>query len=84
MQRIRLRSLVGERTAGAFNGWTLAIDLPNSFARYALPYTRSVSPKGIEYEGRGVNPDQPLANSIADFEIKRDRPLAAAIKYVEP
>ncbi len=76
--------VVGERTAGAFNGWTLAVDLPNSFARYALPYTRSVSPKGIEYDGRGVEPNQAVANTIADFEMKQDRPLTTAIRHVEP
>lgn len=75
--------LIGERTAGAFNGWTIAIELPYHFAMFALPYTRSVSPKGIEYEGRGVEPDEPATNTIADFEAKRDKPLLSALQYLE-
>jgi len=74
--------VVGERTAGAFHGWTVAVDLPYGFAMFALPYTRSLSPKGIDYEGRGVEPDQPVANKVADFEMKHDRALAAAFRYV--
>jgi len=74
--------VVGERTAGAFHGWTVAVDLPYGFAMFALPYTRSLSPKGIDYEGRGVEPDQPVANTVADFEMKHDRALAAAFRYV--
>jgi C-terminal processing protease CtpA/Prc len=75
--------IVGERTAGAFDGWTVAVPLPYSFAKYALPYARSVSPKGIEYEGRGVEPDEPVVNRLEDFETGRDRPLEAALRYLE-
>jgi C-terminal processing protease CtpA/Prc len=75
--------IVGERTAGAFNGWTIAVSLPYRFAKYALPYTRSVSPHGIEYEGRGVEPDEPALNMVEDFQSGRDRPLEAALRYVE-
>ncbi len=75
--------LVGERTAGAFNGFTEAVDLPDNFALFALPYTRSVSPKGVEYEGRGIEPDESASNTVSDFEAKRDRPLAAALRCIE-
>jgi Periplasmic protease len=74
--------LFGERTAGAFNGWTRGITLPGSSAVFAVPYTRSVSPKGKEYEGRGIEPDQPVAASAADFEAALDRPLRATVKYL--
>jgi carboxyl-terminal processing protease len=75
--------IFGERTAGAFNGWTVAVELPYGFALYALPYTRSVSPKGIEYEGRGIEPDEPVANLVKDFEEHHDQPLMAAIGYLQ-
>ncbi len=75
--------LVGERTAGAFNGFTIAVDLPDNFAVFALPYTRSVSPKGVEYEGRGVEPDEYASNTVGDFDVNRDRPLTAALRYLE-
>lgn len=75
--------LVGEPTAGAFNGFTVSVNLPDSFALFALPYTRSVSPKGVEYEGRGIEPDEPARNTVSDFEAKSDRPLAVALRYLQ-
>jgi C-terminal processing protease CtpA/Prc len=75
--------IFGERTAGAFNGWTRAFPLPGKFAKYALPYTRSVSPKGIEYEGHGVEPDEAISNKPSDYSAHRDRPLLAAIRYIK-
>jgi C-terminal processing protease CtpA/Prc len=75
--------IVGERTAGAFNGWTVAVSLPYRFAKYALPYTRSVSPGGIEYEGRGVEPDEPIVNTAKDFHSGRDTMLEAALGYLD-
>jgi C-terminal processing protease CtpA/Prc len=72
--------VVGERTAGAFNGWTVAVDLPYSFAKYALPFARSVSPNGVEYEGRGVEPDEPAVDTVEDFAMGHDRPLLAALR----
>jgi carboxyl-terminal processing protease len=74
--------LIGERTAGAFNGFTVAIALPDRFARFALPYTRGVSPSGLDYEGVGVTPDETVTNIPQDFHHRRDRPLVRAIKYV--
>jgi C-terminal processing protease CtpA/Prc len=74
--------LIGERTAGAFNGWTIAIGLPDHFARFALPYTRGISPKGIEYEGRGVDPGEKIINTIQDFQTNRDLPVIKAMRYV--
>lgn len=75
--------LIGERTAGAFNGWTQAIELPDNFARFAVPYTRSVSPKKIEYEGYGVEPDTVAANTVADYKAKKDRVLITALQYIK-
>ncbi len=74
--------LFGERSAGAFNGFTVSIDVPYNFALCAVPYTRSISPRGIEYEGHGVEPDEPTLETIADCENKRDRPLDAALDYL--
>lgn len=75
--------LIGERTAGAFNGFTTAIPLPERFARFALPYTRGVSPKGFDYEGRGVTPDEVVRNTAEDYSRGRDRVLIKAIKHVQ-
>ncbi len=72
--------LIGERTAGAFNGWTTAIPLPDRFARFALPYTRGVSPKGRSYESLGVTPDVAVRNTADDYEHGRDRVLDRAIQ----
>ena len=74
--------LIGERTAGALNGWTIAIGLPDRFARFALPYTRGISPKGFEYEGRGVDPDEKVINTIEDFRLHRDQIVIEALRYV--
>lgn len=72
--------LIGEHTAGALNGWTTAIPLPDHFARFALPYTRGVSPKGQSYEGRGIAPDEVVHNTVEDYRHGRDRVLNRAIE----
>lgn len=74
--------IFGTRTAGAFNGFTEAIPLPANFARFAVPYTRSVSPNDREYERIGVEPDDVVVSSTRDLRAKRDRPLLAAIRYL--
>jgi len=72
--------VIGEHTAGALNGWTTAIPLPDHFARFALPYTRGVSPKGLSYEGRGIAPDEVVRNTSEDYDHGRDRVLNRAIE----
>jgi C-terminal processing protease CtpA/Prc len=74
--------LIGERTAGAFNGWTIAIPLPDHFARFALPYTREVSPKGISYEGRGIVPDEVISSTVEDYASGSDRVLKRALELL--
>ena len=74
--------VIGERTAGALSGWTVAIPLPERFARFAVPYTRGISPNGVEYEGIGVSPDEAVVNTVEDFLRNRDQPLARALHYV--
>lgn len=76
-------TLVGERSAGALNGYTLAVGLPNSFARFALPYTRSVSPAGREYEGVGVEADVGMRNTATDFNRHRDAVLDEAMRIIQ-
>lgn len=73
-------TLVGERTAGAFNGFTKTVELPGNFALFALPYTKSVSPAGIEYERMGVQPDVLIQPSIADFQAHRDTVLQRSLQ----
>ncbi|MGC2661671.1 MAG: hypothetical protein WA324_27255, partial [Bryobacteraceae bacterium] len=65
------------------NGWTTAIPLPDNFARFALPYTRGVSPKGISYEGRGITPDEVVHNTAEDYADGRDRVLNHAIEELQ-
>lgn len=74
--------IFGERTAGALNGFTEALAVPGQFIRCAIPYTRSVSAKGMEYEGKGIEPDEVVKSSAADFRRKRDRPLEAALAFL--
>jgi C-terminal processing protease CtpA/Prc len=75
--------LVGTRTAGAFNGFTKAIPLPDRFALFALPYTRTLSPENKSYEGVGVAPDKVIANGVEDFHAGHDRVLEQAVRLVE-
>ena len=76
-------AIVGEKTAGAFNGYTEAVSLPNAFARFAVPYMRSVSPAGREYEGLGVDPDVLVRNGAADFIQHRDAVLDKALQLIK-
>jgi C-terminal processing protease CtpA/Prc len=75
--------LFGERTAGAFHGWTVAIDTPENWLRYAIPYTKSISPKGIDYEGKGIKSDNEVRNTVADYRNRKDKPLEAALQYLK-
>jgi carboxyl-terminal processing protease len=73
--------LFGSRTAGAFHGWTKAINLPSDQILFALPYTRHLSPSGRDYEGVGVWSDVPCRNTQADYLRRVDVPLQRAIEY---
>lgn len=75
--------LIGEPTAGAFNGFDRTVPLPDDFAFFALPYTRTVSPANVSYEGLGVAPDNRVTNSVADFRSGHDRVLAEAESLVQ-
>jgi C-terminal processing protease CtpA/Prc len=75
--------IFGERTAGAFIGPTLAIDLPDHFARFAVPYAASISPRGVDYEQKGVEPDEPVQNTVEELAKGFDAPLARALRFVE-
>lgn len=68
----------GETSAGAFNGPTRAYGLPGNFARFALPYARSVSPRGVEYEGRGVRPDVKVQDRATAADV--DAVVARALR----
>lgn len=71
----------GERSAGAFNGPTMAYGLPENFALFALPYARSVSPKGVEYEGRAVQPDVAVKRSAKSLAKGIDPALERAVQF---
>jgi C-terminal processing protease CtpA/Prc len=70
----------GTTTEGAFNGWSQARGLPHGAGSISIPITAAISSKGIEYEGRGVVPDEIVAASPDDFQKHRDpaREQAAA------
>jgi C-terminal processing protease CtpA/Prc len=76
-------TILGETTAGAFNGFTTAIDLPGNFALFALPYTKSRSPSGYNYEGVGVRPDTIVRNNVSDFHDHKDAVLQAAEQIIK-
>jgi C-terminal processing protease CtpA/Prc len=75
--------LVGKRTAGAFNGFTKAFPMPEGFAALALPYTKSVSPRGRSYEGAGVTPNKVVSYTVADFGRGKDRVLQVALRVAQ-
>jgi C-terminal processing protease CtpA/Prc len=75
--------IFGSRTQGATHGWSLAVPLPYRFGVVAIPYTRTIMADGKEYEGVGIAPDVEVTNTPADYEHRRDRVLAAAIRYVK-
>jgi C-terminal processing protease CtpA/Prc len=75
--------LIGDRTAGAFNGFYRTVPLPDDFTFFALPYTPTVSPANVSYEGLGVAPDNRVTNSVADFRSGHDRVLAEAESLVQ-
>lgn len=75
--------LFGERTAGAVHGWTVAIETPANWLRYAISYTKSISPKGVDYEGKGIKPDNEVRSTVADYRNERDMPLRKALDYLE-
>src|SRR5262249_41924349 len=47
--------LFGQGTEGAFNGWAVAQPLPYGAGSISIPVTASISPKGVQYEGKAVN-----------------------------
>jgi C-terminal processing protease CtpA/Prc len=75
--------IFGERTPGAFHGPTLAIAVPDRLALFAVPYASSISPKGIDYEQRGIEPDEPVQNTAAGLAKAVDAPLAKALRSLD-
>jgi carboxyl-terminal processing protease len=73
-------TVVGERTRGAFNGFTEGMPLPEKAGILVVPIDRGVSPQGKEYEGIGVTPDVTVQNSIRDFRAGRDRAMETALR----
>lgn len=84
LKETRRAVLVGVRTAGAFNGFDRSVPLPGDFAFFALPYTRTVSPAKVSYEGLGVEPDNLVANGVEDFRSGHDRVLEVAEYLIQP
>jgi C-terminal processing protease CtpA/Prc len=78
LRETRRAILVGDKTAGAFNGFTTSVSLPDDFAFFALPYTRTLSPQNVTYEGIGVAPDKAIENGIDNFRAGHDRVLEEA------
>lgn len=74
--------ILGTRTAGATSGWALGVSLPYGVGILSVPYTSSLSPNGYNYEGRGIEPDAWVKNSVEDFDAGRDVVIDAASKYL--
>jgi carboxyl-terminal processing protease len=76
--------VVGDRTRGAFNGYTEGISLPFDVGILEVPINRSVSPQGKDYEGVGIPPDVASENSEMDFRTGRDVVIDAARHLLKP
>jgi tricorn protease len=69
--------LFGGNTRGAWSGWSKSTGI-SGIGMIAVPYARSISPKGNDYEGVGVGPDLRVAFTGEDFARKRDPVIDAA------
>lgn len=76
-------TVVGERTRGAFNGFTEGVPLPDHAGILVVPIDRGISPQGKEYEGIGVTPDVAVENSIRDYREGRDRAMETALRLAQ-
>lgn len=76
-------TVVGERTRGAFNGFTEGVPLPDKAGILVVPIDRGISPQGKEYEGIGVTPDVAVEDSIRDFREGRDRAMETALRLAQ-
>jgi C-terminal processing protease CtpA/Prc len=72
--------LIGERTGGA-SGAPVTVELPMSKATVTLPARAMYDPRGDPIEGRGVAPDDEVADDRAAIAAGRDRALEAAIAW---
>jgi C-terminal processing protease CtpA/Prc len=84
LQEYGRAKIVGERTRGAFNGYTEAVDLPFDAGILVVPVDKGISPHGKEYEGVGVVPDVLAENSVEDFRSGRDTVLETARHLLLP
>lgn len=71
---------IGNSTSGALNGFTEAMALPDRVGIIAIPVNRSISPKGNEYEGKGVAPTFMNTDRISYYTSGRDRVLEEAVR----
>lgn len=72
--------LFGDNTRGAWSGWSKSTGLPG-IGMIAVPYARSISPKGNEYERVGVSQDVRVAFTPKHFARKVDPVLEAAVNF---
>ena len=84
LQEYGRAKIVGERTRGAFNGDTEAVDLPFDAGILVVPVDKGISPHGKEYEGVGIAPDVLAENSAEDFRAGRDTVLETARRLLLP
>jgi carboxyl-terminal processing protease len=73
--------LFGSNTRGAWSGNSIATGLPHGVGLISVPRTRSVSPKGRDYEQTGVAPHVRVSAGIADLERRRDVVLERAVLW---
>jgi carboxyl-terminal processing protease len=72
--------IIGETSAGS-PGEPLALSLPKNWA-VQLSVTRHAFPNGEELTGKGVEPELPVATTVADVLTGRDPVLERAREYV--
>ncbi|MEO6244395.1 MAG: S41 family peptidase [Opitutaceae bacterium] len=74
-------TIVGRKTAGAvLASWFSSLPDGGELQLSRFDY---VTPKGRRLEGDGVEPDVPVARTLADLRAGRDADLAAALRVLE-
>jgi hypothetical protein len=80
-------TLVGEETAGAYEGYTAGercnLLLPNSKLRLEIPLERTLNLVSDNKAGRGVQPDISIPFSLHDFIEGRDTDLDELMKILD-
>jgi C-terminal processing protease CtpA/Prc len=79
---------IGETSYGAFGSWNDDSSVPSgcfkvgNYIKVTNPYEQTYLSDGKNYEGKGINPDIPLAYDYDQFLAGTDGRLLKAFQYV--